>query len=280
MIDTTALSPRNAAIVAALQEAATTSESGHLSVDTLRRKLKTTKANIDEALVELTGAFEDIEYDADSGVAMIDVSGAMGDELEREFERSAADLPDDGAADQFADQPYDEFPMGDDEEGDEPVSKFRFPERKKVEYEEKGGNCGDTLAEALTAYLNLTHDVPRKDGKGTKRVSGIDLQALEQTADANGITAVKGNNPGQMRMNLANMLRAKWRRGDDIVVGGTTIPGLANYKSRKTWIAEQAASIQRETKCTTATALLQAEQEFETRAAAAEYDPTLGVFVD
>jgi hypothetical protein len=277
MIDTTHLTTRNKAIVAALYEAAKTTESGHVTVDHLRRKLRTTKANIDEALVELSGAFEDIEYDADEGVVMVDGGEPIElDEVVYDEPHPVEHIvPDDDSSE----------PEGSDDEGDEsgdddePASRFRFPQGKKVEYEEKGGNCGDQLAEALTAYLNTSHEVPRKDGKGTKKVGGIDLHALREVAEANGIAVVKGNNPGQMRMNLSNSLRAKWRKGQDILVGGTTVRGLANYKSRKQWVLERAAGYQSETKCTAAVALAYAEANFETKAAGGEYDPTIGQFV-
>jgi len=286
-IDTSKLTARNAAIVTALLAAARDhrNPAGQVTIDTLRRKLQTTKANIIEALIELTGAYEEIEFDAEGQVAMIEVLQSpddVRDELGNPLHHSAYEL--DNGEDDAESGGDEEEENGDDtedeQEEEEKLTKFRFPERKKAEYEEKGGHCGDELAEVLTAHLNVSHEVPRKDGKGTKKIRGIDLAACEHTAEANGIawTKVKGNNPGQIRMNLSNMLRAKWRKGTDIRVGEATIRGLTSYKSRKQWIAECAAEYQAETKCTAAMAIANAEAEFEAKAAGSEYRPDLGTF--
>lgn len=247
-----------------LLEAAAKEEgsSGQLSVDTLRRKLKTTKAAVQDAISELEGAGI-VEFDEDDQIAQ------MVEDVKQ----------DEGTA--GVNDPYINPETGDEDT----APKFRFPDRKKAEYEEKGGNCGDRLAEALTAYLNDTQMVPRKDGKGEKKVKGIDMHALRQVAEANGITDVKGNNPGQMRMNLSNMLRSKWRKGTAIVVGDLTIPGLANYKTPQQWREEYAKALIAETTqdgkptLTSAAAMAQAEQAFEAKAAAMEYSAEEGRFL-
>ena len=286
MIDTTKLTPRNATIVGALVAAAQdpANESGQLTVDSLRRKCQTTKANIVEALMELE-AFPEIEFDSDSQVAMIDMDAEF-DDIEN-LPDPGYQHPDDADpifsahADAAITENDDDEDDEDDE--DEAEAKFRFPAKHKAIYEENGGHCGDALAEALTAHLNYSFETPRKDGKGSKTTKGIDLDACEQTAEANGIAwhTVKGNNNGQVRMNLSNMLRAKWRKGQDIKVGEATVKGLANYKTRKQWCAEYAAMYQQETgEKSAATAMAIAEQEFEAKAAGGEYRPDLGTFVD
>lgn len=257
-------------------EAKKDGSSGQLSVDTLRRKLQTTKANILDALTELEGAGT-IEFDPDDQLAQLAEDVEVEQVIEQDVDEAINGEPSEEEIEENAERAA--------EEEDEPVGKFRFPDSKKVEYEEKGGHCGDKLAEALTAFLNDVTFVPRKDGKGEKKVKGISMEAVRQVMGANGIKDVKGNNPGQIRMNLSNMLRSKWRNGTAIVVGDTVIPGI-QYKSPKQWQQEWANLLIVETKengkatITRKAAEAQAEQAFETKAAAMEYDPYTGTFID
>lgn len=72
----------------------------------------------------------------------------------------------------------------------------------------KGGSCGDELAAALTEAV------------GTP----VSKEAVVEIAKQNGIDANRWAhlNPGQQRMNLGNVLRAKARRGKQVVIGNVT----------------------------------------------------------
>jgi hypothetical protein len=81
-------------------------------------------------------------------------------------------------------------------------------------------NCGDGLAAALLAAA----------GGGCK--DDLDMAALEAVAGENAVGdrfdgwMTKGLNNGMVRMNLANVLRGKVRRGEPVLVKGQPITAL------------------------------------------------------
>lgn len=82
-----------------------------------------------------------------------------------------------------------------------------MPIRKHKEYMAQGGGCADTLdREMRDAFLDP--------------VDGVDVVAVQRTAEANGVWNPRWGslNPGMIRMNTANRLRAKARRGEEIVL--------------------------------------------------------------
>jgi hypothetical protein len=79
----------------------------------------------------------------------------------------------------------------------------------------KDGSCGDALAAALAAAVT--------------RDKSLDLDALAAVASANGIDLARWShlNPGGRRMGLGNVLRAKVRRGETVVIRGVAFPSPA-----------------------------------------------------
>jgi len=59
-------------------------------------------------------------------------------------------------------------------------------------------------------------------------------KALDKVAKENGIV-LKGENPGHMKMNLRNILVARYKRGDEVMVGGTAyqLKTTSDKKSKK-----------------------------------------------
>jgi hypothetical protein len=109
----------------------------------------------------------------------------------------------------------DELPdkVLEDEDEDQPAKSGSIV---KSTYKESyvDGNCGDELALECTAFL-------KPDGKK------LDMDRWRQLAADNDIDVApwEAQNNGQKSMNLRNKLRAKWRKGGDIQVGGHVIPG-------------------------------------------------------
>lgn len=97
-----------------------------------------------------------------------------------------------------------------DSEGKSPEKKSIVPEGFKAKYKAHGGNCGDDMAEVLNGTV--------KDEKGK-----IDVPKLEEVMAQNAIDTDRWNglNIGQRRMNLGNVLRAKAKRGEKVIVGET-----------------------------------------------------------
>jgi len=90
------------------------------------------------------------------------------------------------------------------------VSKSIVKDRAKY----KGGNNGDELALALA--------------KVTKGADGkADDTKINEVAKANGIETVKGTNVGMRRMNLGNMLRARYKKGVAVHVGDEVLQAPA-----------------------------------------------------
>ena len=78
-------------------------------------------------------------------------------------------------------------------------------------------DCGDSLAKALGKFLR----VPDDDGKVS-----FSLDRLLSVAKENGVDPQSRwptSNVGQWRMNLSNMLRGKWRRGETVLVNGKVV---------------------------------------------------------
>ena len=90
---------------------------------------------------------------------------------------------------------------------------FQMPASKRELYMAGNGTCGDLLASAISAF------VVGQDGKvSADRIAAIAL--------ANGIAPKTGANVGQYRMNMSNMLRARLRKGHDVVVGDRLVAGV------------------------------------------------------
>lgn len=108
---------------------------------------------------------------------------------------------------------------------EQPVAKGRnsiVPLKYKERYG-KDGNCGDELAAALNAAINVGE-------KGT-----ASLDALVEVGNQNGVDVMKKwgeRNIGQKRMNLGNVLRGKLKRGEQVVVGDQTF-GAAPVEEQK-----------------------------------------------
>lgn len=88
-----------------------------------------------------------------------------------------------------------------------------------TEYRAKYGkeqNCGDDLATALADYTN------EPDDKGKPKCSPAMMQKV---AEDNGVldkfVGWSEKNLGMQRMNLGNVLRGKFRRGEVIMIGDT-----------------------------------------------------------
>ena len=93
------------------------------------------------------------------------------------------------------------------------VIKGSIISKKYVDrYKKTGYSCGDILSEEIREYI-MVIDQGR---------AHIDLKKLRQIADDNGVwrdSYVKLN-PGQQRMNIGNRIRAKYKNGERIMIGG------------------------------------------------------------
>ena len=96
-----------------------------------------------------------------------------------------------------------------------PRNRSVVPDKYKVRYG-KAGNCGDAFA------LALAEAAPTE---------GNQAEALRELATLNGVDFSRWDhcNIGQRRMNLGNVLRGKFRRGEPVRIGGQTFhqPKLA-----------------------------------------------------
>ena len=234
-----ALNPRDKAVIDVLLNRAKIGEQA--TVDHIRRKLRTTAANVDEALVALSGAFEQVEYDADDKLAMWNILEEEAAEInDTNLENAIQAAHDAGAELTPADVGVTEEQMAEVEQDatdnsnipvdeNDTKSLFRFggnqPNKYRALYKENGGHCGDLIGEYMTAHVNVVRLVPRKDGKGTKKVKLLDMDAVYSVARQNDISEIKGNNNGQVRMNLSNMLRKRYREGHDVHIGTAVVKG-------------------------------------------------------
>lgn len=95
-------------------------------------------------------------------------------------------------------------------------------------------NCGDEIAKALTAFVTQPR-TSRKDTDG-----GLDRAKLRGVAETNGIGDKLAEwedrdlNGGLLRMNTSNVLRGRWRRGEEVVIGDQRWPAReVEKKARK-----------------------------------------------
>jgi hypothetical protein len=251
--------------------------------DTTRRSLRASKTELTNAVNELVaGGY--VEYDTELGMLTM-----RGDDV-FDVEPAQTALPlDEEEVDEVTEVvSYDDLPESPavdedygDEDGDEEerVSKTIVPARYRAKYKATRNTCGDDLAYAITDFVNTTDYAPRKDGKGNKKIKMLSLLALSQLAMDNGIEpdAIKGNNNGQKRMNLSNMLRGMRRAGKDVVVAGEVFPGDKPTFTRADWLKATVDGYMAETGCTRPVAKAQAEQEWEVKTASGyEFDPATG----
>lgn len=96
------------------------------------------------------------------------------------------------------------------------LTRSIVPTSYKTTYAKHGGTCGDELAVALSEAA--------MDDAGK-----VSLEQLEKVAKQNGIDFGRWShlNVGQQRMNLANVLRAKLKKGEAIKVGKVNFEALA-----------------------------------------------------
>lgn len=96
------------------------------------------------------------------------------------------------------------------EDEEEKVSRSIVPAKYRQRYRPHDDRCGDELAE------RISDAICSPDEKGRMRV---DEAKLAKLAEANGLDASKWAhlNPGHQRMCLGNRLRAKARKGVEIV---------------------------------------------------------------
>lgn len=208
---------------------------GHMALDRLRASLRVKKDELteavlaspifklnhgvvtllddDDAIEETIGSEETHGGDKDENPTADDDSDE--EITEEEIKESAIPAGDNGDGGDD-----DKKATSDDEDAEDEHKTFRFPEYKRKEYAEKGGNCGDEMAARLTDFLN----VPMEKGKGTR----IDVERLMKVAYDNGLSVVNGANPGQQRMNLSNVLRGMLRKGHDVDIDGYVIEGEKN----------------------------------------------------
>lgn len=103
----------------------------------------------------------------------------------------------------------DEALADDGEEEEEERKGLNIPEKYRAAYG-PGQNCGDELIQAMD-------DAGVSDEIKGRRY--LDMDKLYAIAAENGITP-KGANNGHIKMNVANMLRGKLRRGEDVTILG------------------------------------------------------------
>lgn len=122
------------------------------------------------------------------------------------------------AMDYLGSEPEDEDA---EEEEREPGSVV--PEKYRERYG-AAQNCGDDIAQALTAFVTAER-ASKKNPDG-----GLDRAKLRGVAEANGIGDKlaewedRGLNGGLLRMNTSNVLRGMNRRGEGVVIGDHTWP--------------------------------------------------------
>lgn len=122
-----------------------------------------------------------------------------------------------------------------DEEDEEADGGSIVPTKYRILYGAQQ-NCGDEMAQTLTAYVTLER-ATKKNPDG-----GLDRAKLREVASDNGIADKlakwedRGLNGGLLRMNTSNVLRGMLRRGEQVKVGPTlweANPALAEKKAAK-----------------------------------------------
>lgn len=133
---------------------------------------------------------------------------ATGDSAKDVLKDAEAKLANGGDAEDADDEaPEGAEEDGDEGEGDEPQFKGSIVKPKyRKQYAPKNDTCGDDIALTLADYL------AGEDDGGDKC---LDLPKLVRFAKANDCWVDKYAklNPGQVRMNVGNRLRAKVRKG-------------------------------------------------------------------
>jgi hypothetical protein len=155
-----------------------------------------------------------------------------------DFADLAADLQeqDDAEGDEGDEDDGEIQPEAEDGE-EEGGARTVVPHKYRVLYKEiglRGQDNGDAFVQAFI-------DVCGED-------KGDDLKAiLFDVAAANGVQTGKWahHNPGQVRMNLGNILRAKVRRGEEVRIGKAVFRPTAEDKAK---LAEKAAEAARKAK--------------------------------
>lgn len=105
-----------------------------------------------------------------------------------------------------------------DEEGDDEAPGSIVPEKYRVLYGAEQ-NCGDDVAQVLTAFVTVAR-ASKKNPDG-----GLDRAKLRAVAEVNGIGSKladwedRGLNGGLLRMNTSNVLRGMVRRGERVEIG-------------------------------------------------------------
>lgn len=110
-----------------------------------------------------------------------------------------------------------------DEDGDEEGStKSVIAPKYKAKYKPNKDTCGDDFVQTLFTYLHPDgEDVDQKLLVKLGKDNGVDVMDLWGHLK----TKHGAFNVGMARMNLANVLRGKLRRGEDVVVGTKTLKG-------------------------------------------------------
>lgn len=95
------------------------------------------------------------------------------------------------------------------------VANSIIKSKYKDKYKANGGSCGDQIADELREYL-----IKIVNGKAV-----VDLVKLEEVAKANEVwrESYRSLNVGQQRMNIGNRLRARYKEGLEINIGGVII---------------------------------------------------------
>jgi hypothetical protein len=105
------------------------------------------------------------------------------------------------------------------------VNSGVLPEAKYIEYRAKGGGSRDKLDNAMRRAFLVLND---------KDESVLDVKALRAFGKSLGLWNAEWEaqtpkraplNPGMLRMNLANKVRAFVRQGNDVTIGDVTIKG-------------------------------------------------------
>lgn len=111
-----------------------------------------------------------------------------------------------------------EIEQADDEEDEEKVTGSMVPPKYKAKYAQFGDTCGDDLAAILQGAC-FPNETWNED-------------AFLAICAENGVDGNKwrGNN-GQRKMCLSNILRARLRKGIDIVILGSVVAGTPQKKA-------------------------------------------------
>ena|SRR5262245_65244078 len=135
---------------------------------------------------------------------------AVGEDAKLVLEAAERQRLSDNEPDQDEPEDDNEEVESDDNEEDEPKVERSIVKRKYRQlYAPKNRSCGDELAQLVTAHV--------KDEENEI----VDLDKLRRFAQLNGcwVDDYKNLNPGQQRMNVGNRLRAKVRKGHEVIWG-------------------------------------------------------------